>query len=354
MKTISIDADAQRQLKAQLDELVDEPETRRPSIHTSDLGEELNRAVQIKKKAQRLTAVALEDARMGRQVQVKPIHEIAVEMMESLLRNDDALLNLSLIKGREDYLLQHSVNVGIFLMAVSRSFGFDDDSVVAAGMGGMMHDIGMVQIPEEIYNKPKRLTDYEFRQVQKHVELGYRLLVRTPGVPEIALAIAGQHHFRFDGSGYTLKPNLAIDRFYQIQQLSSIVDVYEAMTSDRPYRKAWTATSALGEIYEMSSRRQLDLGMVHTFIHHIGVYPLGSLVRLENQLLGIVIKTNRANLLHPCVRVLLDTRDGKKIEPRDVDLSECKDKQEGYAIVGHEHHETWAIDPADYFQKDCF
>ncbi|MBF0174014.1 MAG: HD-GYP domain-containing protein [Magnetococcales bacterium] len=351
METTPIDVDVQQQLEAQLKELLDESESKPFSVPNVHIGEEQNKAAEIKKLAKKLVANALEDVRMGRQVAMKPIHDISQRMMESLLNNDDALLNLSLIKRRDDYLLQHSVNVGIFLMAVVRSLGFEEGAVIAAGIGGMMHDIGMVRIPEEIYNKPSKLTEYELRQVQKHVELGHRLLVRTPGVPETALIIVGAHHSRLDGSGYALTNLPGKDN--QFQQLSAIVDIYDALTSHRPYRKAWSATNALRKIHEMASKHQLNADLVQTFIRHIGIYPVGSLVRLENQLIGVVIQTNRNQLLHPRIRLLLDGRDGKKIGPREIDLMEWKDKQQGYTIASSEHPEEWQIDPATHLPHDA-
>ncbi|HIJ82597.1 MAG: HD-GYP protein [Magnetococcales bacterium] len=341
--TNAIDQTVQQQLEAQLKELLDEePETKRFPAPNVALGEELGKAAEIKKQAKKLMANALDDARMGRQISMKPIHEITQRMMESMLNNDDALLNLSLIKRRDDYLFQHSVNVGVFLMAVARSLDFEENVVIAVGIGGLMHDIGMVRIPEDIYNKPTKLTDYELRQVQKHVELGHRLLVRTPGVPEIALVIAGSHHSRQDGSGYTL--NHVSERYTQFQQLSAIIDIYDAMTSHRPYRRPWTATNALKKIHEMSGKRQLDSSMVQSFIHRIGIYPVGSVIRLENQLVGVVTQTNWSSLLYPKVRLLADQRDGKKIESRDVDLLEWKDKGQGYTIVASGHPDDWGID----------
>ncbi|MBF0139709.1 MAG: HD-GYP domain-containing protein [Magnetococcales bacterium] len=346
METTEIDVTAQQLLEAQLKELLDEPESKSLPGHSVLLAAEMGTAAEIKNQAKKLVANVLEDARLGRQVSIRPIQAVSTQMMESLLKNDDALLNLSLIKCRDDYLFQHSVNVGVFIMAVTRSLGFDDAGVIAAGVGGMMHDIGMVRIPESIYHKPGKLTDAELRQIQKHVELGYRLLVRTPGVPEIALVIAGTHHGRQDGSGYAVAP--VMDKHVELQHLSAIIDMYDAMTSPRPYRRAWSATNALRKIHEMSIKQRLNAKLVHTFIHHIGIYPLGSLVRLENQLLGVVIQTNRANLLYPTVRLIIDGHTGKKIDPRDIDLMAWKDKQQGYTVVASEHPEDWGIDPKTF------
>lgn len=346
METTKIDITAQQQLEAQLKELLDESDTGSLPGPNVLLAEEIGPAAEIKSRAKKLVASVLEDARLGRQVSIKPIHAVSTQMLESLLKNDDALLNLSLIKCRDDYLFQHSVNVGVFIMAITRSLGFNDADVIAAGIGGMMHDIGMVRVPEDIYRKPGKLSEAELRQVQKHVELGYRLLVRTPGVPEIALVIAGSHHGRQDGSGYAVAP--AMEKHPELQLLSAIVDVYDAMTSPRPYRRAWAATNALRKIHEMSIRQQLDARLVHTFIHHIGIYPMGSLVRLENQLLGVVIQTNRASLLYPKVRLIIDGHTGKKIDPWDVDLMEWKDKQQGYTVIASEHPEDWGMDPKTF------
>ncbi|MBF0625728.1 MAG: HD domain-containing protein [Magnetococcales bacterium] len=316
-----------------------------PLIAKAPFREELPQASNIKRQARKLVGTVLEDARMGRQVEVQQVKDVVAEMTESMLRNPDALLSLSLIKQNDEYTFMHSVNVGVFLMFFARALGHDEAVVTQVGIGGMLHDIGKMRVPPEILHKPGKLTDEEFQEMRKHALHSSHILQESPGISEISITVAGQHHEKYNGRGYPM--SLKGDQINHFGQMAAIVDVYDAITSDRCYHKGNTPALALKRMYEWSSN-DFDPGLFQKFVQCVGIYPLGSLVRLENQLLGVVVETNRGNLLHPIVRIIIDAKQKKRVEPREVDLLAWRGKEGGYRIIGHEPAEKWGVDPKQH------
>jgi len=177
--------------------------------------------------------------------------------------------------------------------------------------------------------------------MKSHAEIGRELLKQIPGMPETAVVIAGQHHERYDGTGYPDK--IKRDEISQLGQMASIVDVYDALTSDRIYHKGMEPTAALKKLFEWS-KFHFNAELVQHFICLIGIYPVGSLVRLESGLLGIVVNPGNENLLRPTVRTVFDIRRERSVTPHDIDLS----IQLGDSIVQHESPHNWGIDPFKY------
>jgi putative nucleotidyltransferase with HDIG domain len=190
-------------LEAQMLELADDEE--RLSLQQPVLfHEELKQASLAKSHARKIVSNVLEDARMGKQVILAPVRSAVRQMAESLFRNPNAVLSLSLIKKKDEYTFMHSVNVGIFLMSFCRAMEFDDEKVISIGVGGMLHDIGKMRTPEAILNKKGKLTPQEFDIIKRHVIFSQKILQETPGIDEVSIRVAAQHHERFDGTGYPL------------------------------------------------------------------------------------------------------------------------------------------------------
>jgi HD-GYP domain-containing protein (c-di-GMP phosphodiesterase class II) len=166
-------------------------------------------------------------------------------------------------------------------------------------------------------------------------------LEQTPGMPEAAIIITGQHHERYDGTGYPNK--IKRDEISLLGQMVSIVDVYDALTSDRIYHKGLEPTAALKKLFEWS-KFHFNAELVQHFICFIGIYPVGSLVKLESGMLGIVVNPGNENLLRPIVRTVFDLRREHAVTPRDIDLS----IKFGDSIVQHESPHNWGIDPFNY------
>jgi HD-GYP domain-containing protein (c-di-GMP phosphodiesterase class II) len=271
---------------------------------------------------------------------MEAVEPVVAGITESILRNSGALIGLMHIKNKDDYTFLHSVSVCTFMVAFCRSAGLDAETTRQGGLGGLLHDTGKALVPDAILNKPGRLTDEEFDIIRRHPRDGYEILLKTPGVGDIPLDITLHHHERVDGSGYPEK--LAGDQISTLSKMAAIVDVYDAITADRCYHKGMSPTDALRKIFEWS-KFHFDPTLVKAFMRCVGIYPVGTLVLLESNRLGIVTEHNEESLLQPKVKVFFDVKNGY-IPPVEVDLSKPMGKGGADKIVSHESAEKWKID----------
>ncbi|MEO5367699.1 MAG: HD-GYP domain-containing protein [Magnetococcus sp. WYHC-3] len=314
-----------------------------------EMQEELSQASQVKSQARRMVGNLLEDARLGKQVTAGPVRAIVSEMAESMFRNPSALLSLSQIKQKDEYTFMHSVNVGVFLMSFCQGLELEASVTVDVGVGAMLHDIGKMKTPPEVLNKNGRLTNEEFAIMRNHVVYSAEILSQSPGFSQTAIHVAGQHHERFDGSGYP--HGLKGDEISLYGQMAAIVDVYDAITSDRCYHKGMTPHEALKKMLEWS-QYHFKPELYQSFVRVVGIYPMGTFVRLENGLLGVVLESNRGDLLYPSVRVLIDSKNKRQLAPKTVDLSAYKDyPDKGFRIIAQEPHVKWGVDPKKHLPQ---
>lgn len=307
--------------------------------------EEMPRASTVHRQAATVLRSMMRDVRLGRAVQVEQVEPVVEGVTASILRNSGALLSLCRIKKRDDYTFLHSVSVCALMVAFCRSLDLDAQTIRQAGIGGLLHDIGKMMVPNAILNKAGRLTDEEFAVMQKHPEEGHAILRRTPEIGDIPLEIALHHHERMDGGGYP--EGLAGERIVAMSQMAAIVDVYDAITSDRCYHKGLPPTEALRRIFEWS-KFHFNPRLVQAFLRCIGMYPVGALVMLESGRLGVVIEQNETHLLLPKVRVFFSAKSNSHIEPQEVDLGKPMGNGGADRIVSHETPEKWKLDPSRF------
>lgn len=344
------EAEIQKELNAQMLELADDhlPPPSSTPHRTQAMEEELGRAHEVKKQARAMVGNVLEDARLGKQVAIGPVRGVVEGMVDSMFRNADAMLGLGQIKQKDEYTFMHSVNVGVFLMSFCRGTGVPEETIVDVGIGALLHDIGKMKTPLEVLNKKGRLTDDEFNIMRQHVEFSHILLEETPGISQAALQVAGQHHERFDGSGYPHK--LKGKQISLFGQMAAIVDVYDAITSDRCYHKGMEPHVALQKMLEWS-KHHFDLDLFQSFVRTVGIYPIGTLIRLENGLMGVVIQSNPESLLHPVINVIIDGNKKRKLTPTKVDLMEYRHKEQGFKILRQEVPQKWGVDPKRFMPQ---
>jgi HD-GYP domain-containing protein (c-di-GMP phosphodiesterase class II) len=306
------------------------------------LGEEMQRAVQIRHQASTLVRTVMQDARLGKAIELDQVQPVVQNITESILRNPGALVGLLRIKNKDDYTFLHSVSVCTLLVAFCRSRNIPADVTHQAGLGGLLHDTGKALVPDAILNKPGPLTDEEFAIIKKHPEDGYKILKQTPEIGPIPLDITLHHHERRDGSGYPGKQ--AEGEISELAQMAAIVDVYDAITADRCYHKGMSAAAALRKIYEWS-KFHFNPTYAQEFMRCVGIYPVGTMVLLESGRLGVVVEPHETNLLAPKVNVFFHTKKNVYIKPETVDLSRGLGFGGGDKIVGHESPAKWNVDP---------
>ena len=309
------------------------------------LGEELQRAANIRKQAAGLVRTVMADARLGKAVELDQVSPVVEAVTESILRNSGALLGLLRIKNKDDYTFLHSVSVCALLVAFCRSRKLDEDTIYQAGLGGLLHGTGKALVPDAILNKQGRLTEEEFEIIKRHPRDGYDILVKTPEIGQIPLDITLHHHERRDGSGYPDKQ--AEGGISELAQMAAIVDVYDAITSDRCYHKGMPAAEALRKIYEWS-KFHFNPTLAQEFMRCVGIYPVGTLVLLESGRLGVVIEPHETSLLTPKVNVFFSTKNQTYIKPQTLDLSKPFGFGGGDKIVRHESAEKWNVNPLQF------
>ncbi|USX21147.1 HD-GYP domain-containing protein [Oxalobacteraceae bacterium OTU3REALA1] len=313
-----------------------------PVITRVSLGDEMRRAVQIRHQASTLVRTVMQDARLGKAIELDQVEPVVQAITESILRNPGALVGLLRIKTKDDYTFLHSVSVCTLLVAFCRSRNIAADVTHQAGLGGLLHDTGKALVPDSILNKPGPLTDEEFAIIKRHPRDGYDILRKTPEVGPIPLDITLHHHERRDGSGYPGKQ--ANEQISELAQMAAIVDVYDAITADRCYHKGMSAAAALRKIYEWS-KFHFNPQYAQEFMRCVGIYPVGTMVMLESGRLGVVIEPHETNLLAPKVNVFFNTKQNLYIKPETVDLSRGLGFGGGDKIVGHESAAKWNVDP---------
>jgi putative nucleotidyltransferase with HDIG domain len=302
-----------------------------------DTAQEAARAVMVCAKSRQAVTSMFNEARMGKALDAEDALPIVEEISASVLRNPGALIGLARLKNKDDYTYMHSVAVCALMVALARRLGLEDEQVRQAGMAGLLHDVGKMMIPLEILNKPGKLTDAEFELVKSHPVEGHKMLLEGSGISDIALDVCLHHHEKVDGKGYP--DRLTDEQISLYARMGAVCDVYDAITSDRPYKKGWESAESIRKMAEWS-QGNYDPVIFQAFVKSIGIYPVGSLVRLESNRLGVVIEQTEKSLLMPKVKVFFSIKSNGRIVPEILDLSRpgCKDK-----IVSNESPEKWDI-----------
>ncbi|MBM5574815.1 HD-GYP domain-containing protein [Deefgea sp. CFH1-16] len=316
-----------------------------PMIIKVSYEEEIGRANKIHQQATNAVKTVMRDVRMGQAIQMDDVANVVGDITESVLRNSGALVGLLAIKNKDEYTFLHSVSVCTLMVTFAQSLGMDRNLIRLAGIGGLLHDTGKMKVPNEILNKPGRLTEAEFAIMRSHPEEGWSILRQIDGMEAIPLEITLHHHERMDGTGYPHK--LPGNEISQMAQMAAVVDVYDAITSDRCYHVGMPATEGLRKLWEWS-KFHFNPELVQAFMRTVGIYPVGSLVRLESGRLGIVIEQNEGSLLQPKLKVIFSAKSNTYITPIIVDLARPMGKGGADKIVGHEDPAKWQINIARF------
>jgi putative nucleotidyltransferase with HDIG domain len=311
-----------------------EPEPAAKRIVRRSMAEELQSASDLLKRSKEAVTSLFAEARMGNAVDTSECGPLVNDIVDSVDRNGDALISLCRLKIADEYTYMHSVSVCALMVALGRQLGLDEATRRDAGMAGLLHDLGKAAMPQEIINKPGKLTDDEFTIIKSHPVRGHEMLLENGVDNERVLDVCRHHHERIDGSGYPDK--LAAENISLIARMSAVCDVYDAITSDRPYKAGWDPADSVAKM--ASWQGHFDPVVLQTFIKTIGIYPTGSLVRMASGKLGVVVEQNTAKLTAPKVKLFFSTKSGMPFEPKLIDLLDphVQDK-----IVAREPAENW-------------
>lgn len=321
----------------------DLPPTAQPATAATpraSMDEEVQRALKLCAYSRKAVTAMFQEVRMGQALEMQQAEDLVLQIGQSLLRHPDALISLARLKNADDYTYMHSVAVCALMLATARQLGLSEDYIRLAGIAGLLHDVGKLTIPDSILNKPQKLSDTEFERVKLHPEAGGAILRQSPDVDALVLDVCLHHHEKADGSGYPHR--LAGNQISLFAQMGAVCDVYDAVTSNRPYNRGWDPAEA---IQRMSTwKGHFDQRVFQAFVKSVGIYPVGALVRLKSGRLAVVIEQNPKSLLTPKVRVFFSTRSNLPLEQNVVDLAKIHGQDR---IVAREAPEDWEFKNLD-------
>ncbi|MFL9927053.1 HD-GYP domain-containing protein [Herbaspirillum lusitanum] len=270
------------------------------------------------------------EARMGKAIDIKDAIGLVTEITSSVSRNADALISLARLKNADDYTYMHSVAVCALMISLSNQLGLSADATRQAGMAGLLHDVGKMAVPLDILNKPAKLTEEEFASVRSHTVAGHAMLRGIDGIGSDALDVALHHHEKIDGSGYPF--NLKGDQISLVAKMGAVCDVYDAVTSNRPYKAGWDPARSIKHM--AGNQGHFDPMVLEAFVKAIGIYPTGSCVLMHSGKLALVVDQRMNNLLTPKVKVFYSTQNHAYLKPEIIDLGHASDKIIAYADPG--------------------
>ena len=305
------------------------------------LEEEIARAAKLCSTTKAAVVEMFSDARMGKAIQVEHAQHLVEEISDSVMRHPHALISLARLKSADEYTYMHSVAVCGLMIALARQLNLDEELVHTAGLAGLLHDLGKMGIPGTILNKPGKLTDEEFNIIKSHPQIGAKVLLNHPLINAIVLDVVLHHHEKADGTGYPHRlkgPNISL-----FAKMGAVCDIYDAITSNRPYKKGWSPAESIRKMAEWS-KGHFDEAIFQAFVKTVGIYPTGSLVRLESGRLGVVVEQHPDSLLQPKVKVFFSVKTRSPVIQETLDLSQLVGKDK---IIGRESPEEWGFKNLD-------
>ncbi|HNV60941.1 MAG TPA: HD-GYP domain-containing protein [Rhodoferax sp.] len=309
------EAESEAQVEEQLQQAVEEKRELAPV----SIGVEIERAAKICMQSKQAVISMFQEARMGKAVDTGGARQLVEEISDSVAGNPGALISLARLKTVDDYTYMHSVAVCAMMVGLAKQLGMEAEQVRLAGMAGLIHDLGKALMPMEVLNKPGKLTDAEFNIIKTHPSEGHRMLLTGRDVSPVVLDVCLHHHEKTDGSGYP--KGLKADQISLFAKMGAVCDVYDAITSNRPYKLGWDPAESLRKMAEWANGH-FDGKVFQAFVKSLGIYPIGSLVKLTSGRLGVVIEQTGKSLTTPTVKVFFSTKSNMRIVPEVIDLSQ--------------------------------
>lgn len=275
----------------------------------------------------------IEDFASKTVIDIQEMSAAVNSIIDDILSNPDVQISLNDIGAADEYTFTHSVSTTVYSLIIANKLGYPRLMMEKLGTGALLHDMGKILLDNKVINKAGKLNEDEFEHVKQHTTLGYEMLKKCVNLTELSRIISLYHHERMDGKGYpTGTPAASLHEFARIV---AIADVYDALVSDRCYRRKWSSNQAVNYLVE-HAETQFDLKLVSVLIKQIAIYPNGSMVRLSDHTTGIVKEQNKNFPLRPIVRVVADGYE-REVTPYEIDLM----KELSITIIESELEMSW-------------
>ncbi len=311
-----------------------------PAKATRTFQQEIVRATKIVAQSRTAMKSMFQDVRLGKAMDAEHCLPVVDEITQSVNRNPGAIVSLARLKTSDDYTYMHSVAVCALMVSLANQLGLSGSDTREAGLAGLVHDLGKAMMPLEVLNKPGSLTTAEFSIMKGHPEAGHRMLVEGKGVGPVPLDVCLHHHEKVNGKGYP--KGLQGDQISVFAKMGAVCDVYDAITSNRPYKAGWDPAESIQKMAQWAKDGHFDEAIFQAFVRSIGIYPTGSMVKLQSGRLGVVVEQGQRSLLSPVVRAFFSTKSNEPIPPVLVDLNSSTDR-----IVSRESPADWGFQHLD-------
>ncbi|HET8869959.1 MAG TPA: HD-GYP domain-containing protein [Aquabacterium sp.] len=332
------DVEVQRTAQPQPDVKLPASVAGKPDAKPCSVNDELARASKVLAGATPAMRSMFQDIRLGKAIDTEHCLPLVNDITESVQRNPGAIVSLARLKTSDDYTYMHSVAVCALMVALAKQLGLNEVDTREAGMAGLVHDLGKALMPNEVLNKPGALTNEEFAIMKKHPEEGHRLLVEGRGVGPVPLDVCLHHHEKINGLGYPHKLKGVEISLYS--KMGAVCDVYDAITSNRPYKAGWDPAESIQKMAHWAKEGHFDERIFQAFVKSIGIYPIGSLVKLKSGRLAVVMEPGSTSLVCPIVKVFFSTKSNEPIPHALVNLGDPKAHDQ---IVARENPATWGF-----------
>jgi putative nucleotidyltransferase with HDIG domain len=298
--------------------------------------QEHERAKKVISSSKKAVISMFNDVRMGKAVNAESAMQCVDEIAASVARNEGALISLLRLKNKDDYTYMHSVAVSALMVVLAKELGLSEREVRQAGLAGLLHDIGKAAVPMDYLNKAGALTDEEFAVVRLHPERGYELMKQANITDEVALDVCLHHHEKMNGKGYPHQ--LQGDEISLFAKMGAVCDVYDAITSSRAYKPSWEPSQSLQRMAQWNDH--FDDTIFKAFVKSVGIYPIGSMVKLKSGRLAVVMDQSQKSLLQPIVKVFFSITSQARIPVEVLDLSKPGFQD---TVVGYEDPAKWGL-----------
>ena len=296
-------------------------------------------ASRVADRSKKVMREIFDAARLGKAGQCAAVTAVVADVTTMIEKNRQAFLKVLRLKSKDEYTYLHSVAVCALMINLGRQIKLDEATIADLGTAGLLHDIGKMLVPDALLNKAGRLTDAEFSLMRTHAERGFELLKDIDAVPELALDVCRHHHEKIDGSGYP--ENLSGSEISLAARMGAICDVYDALTSNRAYKEAWTPVEAITRMQSWDGH--FDPALLFSFMQSIDTYPVGLIVQLRSNRIGVVLDNGR-RASRPKVLAFYSTREEAWIDNEIVMIGEALSRD---AILANVDSADWGISQSD-------